>query len=224
MVNPERPIFLPKRWTDEQWKVACAPHRPRIIAVMDGLGEATASEVAELTGRSVSSLYRHLDELADAGFLTKRKAERGGRRQTVYGRGPALDVPPVDPDTGDGCQWAAEFLRLMFHEFGGQVGRFYALLGQSPGPAGMNHPGSRRRFYSELTWLTDAEQQRVVEHIEAIRVIAKEGRDRRVGQRTQLVLCAFRDVSMSELRGVVSDPPPGAPASTSRPTDGRSPR
>ena len=180
---------------------------------MEGLETATATEVAELTGRSVSSLYRHLDELADAGFLTKGKAERGGRRQTVYARGPVLSIPPVDTQTGAGSEHAAEFLRLMFHEFGAQVGRYFSLVQAVPGPFGAGAPGARPRFYSELSWLQADEERRINEHIAAIRAIAAEARARRSGTRTQLVLCSFRDVSMQELRdglsGLAAGQPPG---------------
>lgn len=187
----------PGSWTDVQWRAALAPHRSRILVLMDGLGECTVQELAAMMGRSASSLYRHFEALQAAGFLESAREPWGGRTQTVYRRGWAMRVPPIDPNDGRGFARLGEFARLMLHEAGCQLERFTALHdGRRMGGG----PESRWMVHTDLTWLDRERQVKVHELLEQALKVAREGRGSRAGVRSQLVLCCFPDVALSELR------------------------
>lgn len=188
-------------WTDAQWSAALAPHRARILVVMDGLGEASAYEVAELLGRSVSSLYRHLDALVEVGLLRKEVGRRGTRAHAVYARGPAMDVPMIDRRTGLGGSRLGMLAATSLAEAGGQAKRVGALLeGHRIG----HGPVGQLSMHVDVTWLDAAERSRLLRVLEDALRIVRGGQRRREGDRLQVVLACFRDVSLRELRAALS--------------------
>ncbi len=164
---------------------------------MDNLGEATAYELAELTGRSVSSLYRHLGELAKVGLLVERQERRGGRSLRVYARGPALDTPPVDVATGAGGRSFGQFCAAALRGVAQQTQRFGAQL--ESGTVENAHP---MLISNDVVWLDDATRRRVLLLLAKALSIARSAtrRQPRAGTRMQLALCCFSDVTLRQLR------------------------
>lgn len=202
------PARAAKRWTDAQWAAATKPHRARILVLMDNLGESTAYELAELTGRSVSSLYRHLGELAKVGLLVERHERRGGRSLRVYARGPALDTPMVDLATGAGGRNFGRLAAAALREVAQQTQRFGTQL--EAGTLESAHP---MLIMNDAVWLDDATRRRVLLLMEKALSIARSATKRRprTGTRMQLVLCCFSDVTLRQMRARAGERP-GAPA------------
>ncbi|MBU3684348.1 MAG: winged helix-turn-helix transcriptional regulator [Phycisphaerales bacterium] len=186
-----------KRWSDAQWAAAMKPHRARILVLMDNLGEATAYELAELTGRSVSSLYRHLSELAKVGLLVEQQERRGGRSLRVYARGPALDTPLVDVATGAGGRNFGRLCAATLRGVAQQTQRFGAQL--EAGTIEHAHP---MLISNDVVWLDDATRRRVLLLLTQALSIARSATKRRprAGTRMQLALCCFSDVTLRQMR------------------------
>jgi hypothetical protein len=164
---------------------------------MDNLGEATAYELAELTGRSVSSLYRHLGELAKVGLLLERHERRAGRTLRVYARGPALDTPMVDLATGAGGRQFGRLGAAALRSVAQQTERFGTLL--EAGTLDDLHP---MLVSTDVAWLDGAARRRVLDHLAKALSIARAATKRkpRSGTRMQLVLCCFSDVTLRQMR------------------------
>jgi len=188
---------VPVIWTPEQWAAALAPHRASILLAMDGLGVATALELAEYMGRSASSLYAHLSALVDADFLAVAREIRHGRLQRVFRRGPAMDRRPVDPRTGIGMTRVGEVAASLLGETSAQALRFGVF---SEGHPVARRPDLHHALHFELAWLDAASLVEVLRRIEEIRQILARGRDRREGYRVRVALCCFRDVALREVR------------------------
>lgn len=58
-----------------------APNRLRICATLAGVGEAEFGAVRELLGVAPSVLSKHVAVLADAGYVTQRRAVRDTRQR-----------------------------------------------------------------------------------------------------------------------------------------------
>ena len=173
------------------------PHRARILVLMDNLGEATAYELAELTGRSVSSLYRHLSELTKVGLLVERQERRGGRTLRVYARGPGLDTPLVDVATGAGGRNFGRLCAAALRGVAQQSQRFGAQL--EAGTVEHAHP---MLISNDVVWLDDATRRRVLLLLDKALSIARSATKRRprAGTRMQLALCCFSDVTLRQMR------------------------
>jgi DNA-binding transcriptional ArsR family regulator len=202
------PARAAKCWTDAQWAAATKPHRARILVLMDNLGEATAYELAELTGRSVSSLYRHLSELTKVGLLAETHERRGGRMLRVYARGQALDTPMVDFATGAGGRQFGRLAAAALRGVAQQTQRFGTLL--EAGTLEDLHP---MLVSTDVAWLDGAARRRVLNHLAKALSIARTATKRRprTGSRMQLVLCCFSDVTLRQMRGRAGERQ-GAPA------------
>ena len=208
------PARAAKRWTDAQWAAAIKPHRARILVLMDNLGEATAYELAELMGRSVSSLYRHLGELAKVGLLVERQERRGGRPLRVYARGPALDTPLVDVATGAGGRNFGRLCAAALRGVAQQTQRFGAQL--EAGTIDDAHP---MLISNDVVWLDDATRRRVLLLLTKALSIARTATKRRprAGTRMQLALCCFSDVTLRQVRAQADARRVAATAASDRP-------
>ena len=58
------------------------PTRLQIAGVLTKVSEAEFAKLREITGVADSVLSKHLSALADAGFVSLRKATLGGRQRT----------------------------------------------------------------------------------------------------------------------------------------------
>jgi DNA-binding transcriptional ArsR family regulator len=184
-----------RRWTDAQWKAALRPHRARILILMDGLGEATAYELAELTGRSASSIYKHLDALVAADLLSERSERRGGRLQRVFTRGPALKIPMVDLVTGAGGAQFGHLSAAALRAAASQAERF----GRAVEDGGADAPFPTM-MHVDVAWLDAAARRRVIALMHKVLAIARASHRGRTGARMQVVLCCFNDLTLRQLR------------------------
>lgn len=168
------------------------------MILMKGLGEATVNDLAELTGRSAQSLYPHLDALVAARFLEIREPGESGKRSRSYACGPACKNAPFDPTTGRGNAQFAEMAALLLHDACARVRRFGQVAEGAPNGEGAD---SASAFVIELTWLDDDLRRRVNVHFDAIRQIIQEGRSKRSGRRTNLIVAHYPDVTLREAKG-----------------------
>jgi len=167
------------------------------MILMRGLGESTVNELAEISGRSAQSLYPHLDALVAARFLEVREPESTGKRSRIYACGPACRTAPSDPATGRGNSQAAELVALLLHDASARIRRFGEISENVPNGSGLE---SGSAFTTELTWLDDEQRREVNRHFEAIRAIIHEGRSKRGGRRTNVILAHYPDVTLREAK------------------------
>lgn len=77
------------------------PHR---LAIVDALvhSDRTPTELRQVTGLSSNLLAHHLDVLAEAGLVVRRRSEGDGRRRYVSLQVDALEhlLPPTQPPAG----------------------------------------------------------------------------------------------------------------------------
>jgi len=184
-------------WTPQQWLAVSSPHRIQLLALLDGLGEATVNELAELSGRTAQSLYPHLDALVNAGFLVMREPAETGKRSRIYARGPALSVAPVDPSTGNGNSNFADMGALVLHDASARLRRYGQTTEGVPNPSGFDAP---HRLIAELTWLDDDRRRELNGLFTRIREVIQEGRVSRSGRRTNVLLYHFPDVTLREAK------------------------
>ena len=59
-----------------------APVRLQVMSILAQAQEAEFARLKDMTGSSDSVMSKHLSGLADAGFITLRKAASGGRQRT----------------------------------------------------------------------------------------------------------------------------------------------
>jgi hypothetical protein len=165
--------------------------------VMEGLRQASVQEIAEITGRSASSLYPHLGPLVEAGFLIVSRSPRGGRTRTTYACGPMMQVQPVDPGTGAGTLRAAELAGMMLHNVAARARRMGLMFEGAPV---WTTPGAQRAFLFDLTWLDEAGLKAFGRLVDQMQRLCRKGQATRRGTRSQVALCMFRDVTLREMR------------------------
>ncbi|MFK7883666.1 MAG: ArsR family transcriptional regulator [Phycisphaerales bacterium] len=89
------PTDLPSSHTitdaETMWTIA-SPARIEIMNAACALGECSAGEIAEMTGRSRTSLYPHIEQLVAAGILHESGTRPSGKRQEQLYRPIALFV------------------------------------------------------------------------------------------------------------------------------------
>ena len=163
--------------------------------LMDGLGEATAYELAELTGRSASSIYKHLDALVAADLLSERSERRGGRMQRVFARGPGLDLPMLDLATGAGGTQFGKLSAAALRAAASQAERFGRAVDE--GSAGDPFPAM---LHVDIAWLHAPARRRVLALMHQVLDIARRAPRGRTGARMQVVLCCFSDLTLRQMR------------------------
>lgn len=62
------------------WRVMTSPVRFEILEAMRMIAPCSIAEIAEILDRPADSLYRHVDQLAQGGFLTCTGTRNAGRR------------------------------------------------------------------------------------------------------------------------------------------------
>lgn len=78
MVMADRPPVL--EVTDPaQWRVCSAPLRLAILDVLRAGAPCTIGHIAKELGRPATALYRHVEELEKAGFVTRAGFRKNGR-------------------------------------------------------------------------------------------------------------------------------------------------
>ena len=87
---------------------------------------------------------------------------------------------------------------LLLHDACARVRRFGQVAEGAPNGEGAD---SASAFVIELTWLDDDLRRRVNGHFDAIRQIIQEGRSKRSGRRTNLIVAHYPDVTLREAKG-----------------------
>jgi hypothetical protein len=167
------------------------------MVLMQGLKQATVQELAELSGRTAQSLYPHLEALVGAQFLVVQEPHETGKRSRTYALGPAAALPPVNPATGIGNSDRIELAALMLHDSCARLRRFGAIAEGVPPKSGAE---CEQVTLSELTWIDDERRARLNALSMEILQIIREGRTKRNGRRTNVIVYHFPDVTLREAR------------------------
>jgi DNA-binding transcriptional ArsR family regulator len=98
------------------------PLRVEILAIIDEVGEATASEVAERTGQTVANCSFHLRSLAKAGFI--ERAPDRGREKPWRSAHRQRDLRP-DPDDAASVRESGVISAAYIQHEAGRLTRFF---------------------------------------------------------------------------------------------------
>lgn len=150
--------------------VLASPVRLEVLEAACALGRCSAGELAEMTGRSRTSLYPHIEQLAGAGLLIEDGTRPRGKRQEQLYRPIARRIY-TKHDAGN-----ADVVRYHI-SYGRAVCRMMARLFESA----ISHPeaitnGEGRDTYcgSQTLWADDSTLRELNEHIERIWEICSE--------------------------------------------------
>lgn len=167
------------------------------MTLMSGLLQATVQELSELSGRTAQSLYPHLDALVAADFLIAREPSETGRRSRLYVLGPAAELAPSDTATGVGVRNAVELAALMLHDACARLRRYGSTADGVPSKLGLD---AECVTTSELTWLDPDRRREVNRLVAEIQKVVQAGREARTGERTNVIVYHFPDVTLREAR------------------------
>lgn len=161
--------------------VLAGPARLEVLDAAGALGACSAGEIAQMTGRSRTSLYPHIERLVAAGLLIESGTRPAGKRREQLYRAVARQVNTrhdgADPDN------------TAYHAaYGNAVCRLLARLHERAtrhpqarprGPARDTHCGA------QTVWVDDATLAELNEHISRIWEISRQsqpGRGKRLVQ------------------------------------------
>lgn len=161
------------------WEVLVAPARAEIVEAFRLLGPCSIAEVAEAIGRPADTLYRHIAQLIDAGFLRDAGVRKGERNLERLVDTVADDfVIDFKDHTG-----AAENRAIVT-----TANSFLSAMGR----AVRDSAAARQLVFSnkhrnisinyELSWLRDEDYQEVRSLIRRLKQIMDEGKTRREGR------------------------------------------
>lgn len=174
----------PLTWGAAQWRALHSPVRFELFALAEGAAPCSVSDLARLSGRRASSLYRHVEALARAGLLEAGERRRAGRRfEAVYDLGPMGRARPVGEEMG---RAAAPLGRLIDRAYRAASRDMRAAIAAGHVPR-FRDPDTPLHFFFEVTWLDDARRRAINEHALEIARLVREGRAARTGELHQLV-------------------------------------
>lgn len=149
-----------------------SPVRQDILDTLLAGPPMAVRELAEQTGRTATSLYYHLDRLAEVGLVrTSERTRTDGRTETLFrveGEGLEIEYRPEDPENRSTVtRVVRSILRLTERDFGRGFDHEDARV---EGPA-RNLWGARRK-----AWLDEDEQRRVNELLRELESLLAERR------------------------------------------------
>jgi predicted transcriptional regulator len=173
---------------DRQWKALASPIRVELLLLADAIEPCSIADLARLSGRRSTGLYRHVAILADADLLLPRGKRPGPRRPEQLYR-----VNEHFASLRDRCRsdhgGTERFRRLQEAVWRaidrGLADRLEREGDTSDGPV----PGDA---VHEVTWLDEAQRGEVDRLLARLREIALEGRRTRTGDLCQLDLVVWR--------------------------------
>lgn len=184
------PLRLPPAaaevWTSLQWRTLSSPVRFELFTLAEGAAPCSISDLAKLSGRRASSLYRHVEALVRARLLVASERRRAGRRfETVYALGPmatarSIDNGPPSGPKGLPARTRAHVSTIVERGFRTAARNVRTALEAGHRPL-LRDPSTPMSFFFEVTWLDDARRRRLHAHMRAIADLVVEGRAKRTG-------------------------------------------
>jgi DNA-binding transcriptional ArsR family regulator len=180
--RPPKPSATPSAshrvWTILQWRALRSPIRLELFTLAEGAAPCSVADLARLSGRRPSSLYRHIAPLVRAKLLVAVDRRRAGRRyETIYGLGPMGTARSIGtrPDRllGEVVHIAERAFRTASRDI-----RAAVQAGHVPR---LRDPSSPLAFFFEVTWLDDRRRRELHAKLQEILAIIRAGRAARTG-------------------------------------------
>ena len=184
-------------WTDRQWKAVRSPQRVHLLAALEAFGEATVSEVAELTGRTRQSIYPHLEAMARVGIVGTGTRLLHGRRIATFRFLPEVLAGHVDQATGRGLRAAVAVAAGALSDAQKRCRRWGEVSDGRPVDLSRN---SLAVMSIRVSWLDDRLRARLNGHLRKAAAVLRQGCARRKGRRTCVLLYHFPDYTAAEAR------------------------
>lgn len=186
-------------WTDAQWVAFMSAPRVELLLMIEALGEATAAQLAEGSGRAADSLYPHLEILESSGFISSKERSDEGRPARVFSLTEAASVRPVDRATGSGMRRLALAVDVALRDAARRIKRCADLAEDE-----RRSPGDLQ-VTTDLVWVDAERRERFTHLLSELRALVRESRRDRIGERMFLGIQFFPDVSLKEHRLGKSD-------------------
>lgn len=156
-----------------------SPVRFELYTLAEGAAPCSITDLARLSGRGASTLYRHVASLEKAGFLVAIGKRRAGRRfETVYGLGPAASAPSLGPKP---AKVVAPLRRMLRGAMRAAERDISGALDAGHYPR-LGDPDSPVRLFYEMTWLDSVRKRRLHALLSEVLALVREGRAERTGE------------------------------------------
>jgi len=159
-----------------------SPIRLELLTLAEAEQPCSIADLARLSGRRATALYRHVKVLVSAGLLRIDGKRPGKRRpEQLFSLSDAASQPRFDPATGQGVQ---EYVRLQ-HAALRMAGRLIRDLFRDRDGRAVKQPD---RFHArhDVTWIDDERARRLAKVVEELESIVEDGRTSRRGRPYQL--------------------------------------
>jgi predicted ArsR family transcriptional regulator len=186
-------------WSDAMWVAFMSPPRIELLLMIEALGEATAAQLSDGSGRSADSLYPHLGVLESSGFISSEERSDEGRPARVYSLTEAASVRPVDHAEGSGMRRLALAVEVQLRDAARRIKRCADLAEDE-----RRSPGDLQ-VTTDLVWVDAERRERFTHLLSELRALVRESRRDRIGERMFLGIQFFPDVSLKEHRLGKSD-------------------
>lgn len=165
-------------WTLVQWRALRSPIRFELFTLAEGAAPCSIADLARLSGRRPTSLYRHIAALTRAKLLVAVDRRRAGRRfETIYGLGPMGTARSIGerPERvlGEVAHVADRAFRTASRDL-----RAALAAGHVPK---LRDPRTPMAFFFEVTWLDDRKRRALHAKLQEIVAIIRAGRESRSG-------------------------------------------
>ncbi|MBL9120056.1 MAG: winged helix-turn-helix transcriptional regulator [Phycisphaerae bacterium] len=179
---PQGPV-----WGSAQWKALHSPARFELFTLAEGAAPCSISDLARLSGRRASSLYRHIASLEKAKFLVAIERRRAGRRfEAVYALGPMATARSVGNSSDGPAQVHLHVGRMVERAFRSASRDVRVALKEGHRPL-LGDPATPLSFAFEVTWLDERRRRAVYELMRRMRELVQEGRAERTGELYRIV-------------------------------------
>lgn len=171
-------------WGPAQWAALHSPARFELYSLAEGAAPCSISDLARLSGRRASSLYRHVAALERAKFLVATDRRRAGRRfETIYALGPMATAPSIGAEPS---RVVREISRMVDRAFRCASRDVVAALRAGHMPRHRD-PATPLTFFFEVTWLDATRRRAVYALMRQIAALVAEGRSERTGALHRIV-------------------------------------
>jgi hypothetical protein len=171
-------------WGVAQWNALRSPIRFELFTLAEGAAPCSISDLARLSGRRASGLYRHVDTLTRAKLLKPASKRRAGRRfETVYSLGPMARALSVGSDSQRAAKHLSDMVERAFRAASRDL---QAALRFGHWPLHRD-PATPLHFFFEVTWLDDHRRRALHRLMRSIADLVREGRAQRTGELHRIV-------------------------------------
>lgn len=170
---------------DPQWKALASPIRVELLLLAGAIEPCSISDLARLSGRRSTGLYRHVAILAEADLLLPRGKRPGPRRpEQLY------VLNRHFASLRDRCGSSTDRFRRLQEAVWRSIDRGLSDRLDREGEA-TGAPASCEALH-EVTWLDESRRGEATRLLGRLRELAEEGRRERNGELCQLDLVLWR--------------------------------